>query len=75
HRALAGARVAAFGVVGRGYAHDGQRLWHRGQPVGGADVASFALVEPAAGEEADARDRHRRYRAGQPLPAASAARP
>ncbi len=62
-RVLAGAHPATTRVAGQGYAVDGSRVWWRGQPVAGADAASFEVLPVGTGD--DARDARSRYREGR----------
>ncbi|NRF68291.1 DKNYY domain-containing protein [Aquincola sp. S2] len=65
-RPIRGADPASFKVLERGYACDARRVYWKGQPVDGANAASF-VVEPVGGD-ADARDAARRYKDGRALP-------
>ncbi|MEO8805292.1 MAG: DKNYY domain-containing protein [Burkholderiaceae bacterium] len=55
-RTLRGVEPANLRVLGRGYAADTRQVWHRGQPLAGADAASFAVDESYQGP-ADANDK------------------
>ncbi|MBI3367348.1 MAG: hypothetical protein HY021_02500 [Burkholderiales bacterium] len=56
-------------MLGQGYGSDTARVWYRGVPVAGADVASFGVIDSVAspGDGADAQDAQRRYRRGMAL--------
>ncbi|HSW05579.1 DKNYY domain-containing protein [Aquabacterium sp.] len=65
-RRLTGAELATFKVLERGYAVDAGRVYWEGEPVPGADSASFSLLPSSTGD-ADAHDAQRRYQRGRPL--------
>lgn len=65
---LAGADPATFRLLESGYALDARQVFHRGQPIAGAEVASFEILR-AETDGADARDAKRRYRDGRPVAA------
>ncbi len=55
--------VAGFELLPRSYARTSKQVFYQGKPVAGADAASFSELEDPS-EEADARDRNRRYLQG-----------
>jgi len=63
-RTLRGAEPGALRVLGRDYAADGQHVWHRGQPVAGADAPSFAVDASYQGA-ADANDKSGAWQSGK----------
>ena len=63
-RRLRGAEPAALRVLGGGYAADTRQVWHRGQPVAGADASSFAINESYQGP-ADANDKSGAWQDGK----------
>ncbi|MEO6281381.1 DKNYY domain-containing protein [Roseateles sp.] len=63
-RTLRGADPAALRVLGRDYAADARHVWHQGQPVVGADPATF-VVEAADQGAADAQDKSGGWKSGQ----------
>jgi len=68
-RTLRGADPAAVRVLGRDYAADTRHVWHRGQPVAGADASSFAVDESYRGP-ADATDQSGPWLSGKRVAAA-----
>ena len=66
---LAGADPASLRVLGRDYAVDARHVWHRGQPVAGADPATFAIDESYVGPT-DATDRSGAWNDGRRVPVA-----
>lgn len=61
---LHGADPAAMRVLGRDYAADTRHVWHRGQPVDGADAATFAVDTTFQGS-ADATDQSGPWQQGK----------
>ena len=68
-RTLRGAQPAALRVLGRDYAADARHVWYQGQPVVGADPASFVIDASYEGP-ADAHDRSGAWNAGRRVAAA-----
>lgn len=63
-RTMRDAEPAALRVLGRDYAADTRHVWHRGQPVAGADASSFAVDESYQGP-ADASDKSGAWQDGK----------
>ncbi|MET0208877.1 MAG: DKNYY domain-containing protein [Burkholderiaceae bacterium] len=66
---LRGSHGPSFRVLGRGYAADAKHVWHLGEPVAGADPASFVADESREGP-ADANDKSGAWHAGRRVVAA-----
>ena len=56
--------VATFSALPFDYAKSATQVFHRGEPIAGADAASFATLSPPT-DAADAGDATRRYRQGR----------
>lgn len=65
-RRLPGADPQSFVELEGGYGKDARQVFWEGQPVQGADPASFELLSPSQ-DQADARDAQRQYKQGRPV--------
>lgn len=64
--AIQGVDVGSFKEVGNLYAKDARTVFYRGQPLEGADAASFEAVS-GDHEAPDAKDKNRSYKRGKPV--------
>ncbi|MBK9114781.1 MAG: DKNYY domain-containing protein [Betaproteobacteria bacterium] len=62
--------TASFAVLPFDYARSAAEVWYRGEPVRGADPATFRTL-PAPADDADAADAHARYQQGRRVPPAA----